>query len=161
MIRLTVSLLVLAIFAGCQTSPFGGGGDALPEPELLESGGTPAPPLDDGLRIAPEQRFKDVPLPSNLREDYERTYVFESDNLQIGRMVYNSKASVSELGQFYIRECPVSGWNLDSTTQDDDGAQLRFSKPGRQLDVTIRRQGVGRAQLLILHLTPAPGRGGN
>lgn len=102
---------------------------------------------------AGEQRFKDVPLPQNVREDLERTYVYESSRIQVGRMVYSSKASVNELAQFYIQECPKQGWTLNNVLQAE-GVQLAFSKPDKRLDVSIRGQGVGRSQLLVLTLTP-------
>lgn len=113
-------------------------------------------PIDNTLPLAVEQRFSDIPLPADAKEDLERTYVFESDTLQIGRMVYNSKSSVNDLAQFFIRECPVSGWTLQSVMQAE-GAALHFTKPGKKLDVTVTPQGVGRANLLIVNLTPSEG----
>jgi len=107
------------------------------------------------LPLSAEQRFKDVPLPQDAHEDLERTYVYESGTLQIGRMVYTSKASINELAQFYIRECPAAEWKLERALQAG-GAELLFRKPGKRLDVEIRSQGVGRSQLLVLNLTPDP-----
>jgi len=93
-------------------------------------------------------------LPMGVREDREKTYVFESKTLQIGRMVYTLRASVAEVAQFYIRECPVSDWKLQSALQAD-GAQLIFEKPGKRLEVNAREVGLARGGTqLILHLTP-------
>lgn len=122
------------------------------------SGPVDAPPVvEPGLRLSPQQRFADVPLPEGAQEDLERTYVFESKDLQIGRMVYMVKAKVAELGQFYIRECPASDWKLESVLQAE-GAELVFAKPGKRLHVSIRPQGVtrGGGSLLVLNLTPDP-----
>jgi hypothetical protein len=106
--------------------------------------------------LARTQRFKDVPLPSDLRQDLDRTYVYESGSLQIGRLVYTSKASVQELAQFYIRECPAAGWRLDRVLEAE-GAQLIFTKPGKRLEVMVKPQGTARSRLLILNLTPEAG----
>mgnify|MGYP005850162435 CR=1 FL=1 len=107
-----------------------------------------------GLDASPRRRFKDVPLPAGLREDFEQTYVFENANVQVGRMVYYSKASVTEIAQFYINACPESGWTLDSVLRAEGGANLDFRKPGKRLIVWVQAQGVGRSQKLVLHLTP-------
>jgi hypothetical protein len=110
-----------------------------------------APP---GLQLSAESRFADVPLPSGVREDRERTYVYESKTVQIGRMVYTLRASVADVAQFYIRECPVSGWKLERSLQAD-GAELLFEKPGKRLEVIVRDIGLARGGTsLVLHLTP-------
>ena len=122
--------------------------------ELLDDDGVEVDVvLDDGLPLSVEQRFSDIPLPAQVREDLEHTYVFESPSLQIGRMVYTSRASVKELAQFFIRECPAADWELKNL-MEADGVKLVFEKPGKRLVVEIRDQGVGRAKLLVLDLTP-------
>ena len=159
---LRTGIILTAIIVGCtacQTNPFARRSDATAEIEPLDSSGAApqsseapivAPP---GLALAPESRFADVPIPAGLTENLERTYVFESRNLQVGRMVYESKASVSELAQFYIREAPASDWKLDSVLQAD-GAELMFRKPGKRLQVSIHDAGMTRGRTLIVHLTP-------
>jgi hypothetical protein len=115
---------------------------------------------EGGLPLGVQQRFDDVPLPLDVREDLERTYIYESKMIQVARMVYTSKASVNELAQFYIQECPVADWKLQSVLQAE-GVELLFEKPGKRLLVEVRGQeGVGRSRLLILRLEPLPGAGG-
>ncbi len=106
-----------------------------------------------GLAVSSEQRFSDVPLPEGVRADLDRSYIYEDSELEIGRMVYTSRASVNDLAQFYIRECQAAGWNLDRVLQAE-GANLHFSRPGKRLEVHVRSLGVGRSQELVLHLTP-------
>jgi hypothetical protein len=160
MIR-TILMIALASagLTACQSMPWQNS-SASPQPpvELLDdTAGVEAPPVQDpGLPLGVEQRFKDVPLPSDVREDQNRSYVYESSTLQIGRMVYTSKASVNELAQFYIKECPAADWKLKSVLQAE-GTQLIFLKPGKRLEVFIKPQGVGRSQLLVLNLTPDGG----
>jgi hypothetical protein len=154
-VRLIAILSLIAgvlCLSGCETYGRGGAGDGVSDGEGVV---TPAP-VDNTLPLAVEQRFKDIPLPADAREDLERTYVYESDTLEIGRMVYTSKSSVNDLAQFYIRECPVAGWTLGSVMQAE-GATLHFSKPDKKLDVRITPQGVGRSNLLIINLTPSEG----
>lgn len=126
------------------------------QPPPVEMMDTPAPvgPPESSLPMSPQQRFKDVPLPAGLREDFERSYVYESANLQIGRMVFTSRANVNELANFYIREAPLGGWKLESALQAQGGQTLLFTKPGKRLEVRVQEQGVGRSRLLVLNLTP-------
>ena len=122
--------------------------------ELLDDSASPGTTISaPGLIPSTSQRFKEVPLPMNLREDTERTFVYDSKSTQVARMVYYSKDSLRDLAQFYIRQTKDSGWKLISTTQVDESVALQFTKPGRRMDVNIRRQGVGRSnQLVILYL---------
>lgn len=113
------------------------------------------PIQEPGLKLSTEQRFDDVPLPVNVREDTERTFVYESSSLQIGRMVYSTRATVNEIVSFYIRECPVSNWELQSVVQAD-GAELLFTKPGKRLLVSVTDMSVARAGAHTLILTLVP-----
>ena len=163
-------IIVLGLAAaGCASAPWNK--NQAPPVELLDeseaaavdqqmaSASVSSTPLDGSgtaTAIAPpagEQRFKDIPLPQNVKEDLERTYVYESSRIQVGRMVYTSKASINELAQFYIQECPKQGWKLENVLQAE-GVMLAFSKPDKRLNVNIRSQGVGRSQLLVVTLTP-------
>ena len=172
--RRVLSLLPIAalLLMSCETTPWQSRENEMPPVELLEEEGegvATASPPEAGLALNTEQRFADVPLPADVRCDTERTYVYESDDLQVGRMVYYSKASIAELSyyrshlglvdelaQFYIKECPAADWKLESVLQAD-GAQLLFRKPGKRLSIDIRPQGVARSRLLILNLTPESG----
>ncbi len=158
--KLLLTGLVCVGLAACQTNPFGNVSDPNALPDLSAQGeGIEAPVVPEtGLPLSTEQRFDDIPLPVDAREDLDRTYVYESKTLQIGRMVYTSKSSVNELAQFYIHECPAADWTLDNVLQAN-GARLVFSKPGKRLEVIIQPQGVGRSQLLILNLTPTDSTG--
>ena len=151
--RITISLFAVAFLAGCQSR------SNSPDP-LADMGPLDSAPLEDGdllpepgLQPASQQRFSDVPLPAGVVEDFDRTYIFESKDLQIGRMVYRIKASVAEVARFYIREGGRAGWTLDSVLQAD-GAELVFRKPAKRLRVTIRDSGIRRGTLLVIHLTP-------
>jgi hypothetical protein len=125
----------------------------------MENGGTAppsatsAPPPEPGLALSASQRFADVPLPQKVTEDFEKTFVYEDANTQIGRMVYTTKSSVNELAQFYIRECPTADWKLQNLIQAD-GADLLFLKANKRLKVTIRDLGITKGRQLVLTVTP-------
>jgi len=154
--NLLYALFVALALTGCETTPFQRSDDP-PPVELLddtgEKGADSAEPVEPGLAPALARRFKDVPLPQDLREDTDRTFVYDSKSTQVARMVYYSKDSLAELAQFYIKYAPEEGWKLISTTQADQSVNLLYGKTGRRLDISARRQGVGRStQLVILYL---------
>lgn len=153
-------LMALAAAPGCNTPMFGGRSAPPPvaEPNPLDSqGGYMAPVApESGLALSTSQRFKDVPLPVKVTEDLERTFVFESTNLQVGRLVYTSRASLPDLVNFYIRQAPTSGWTLQDVLEAG-GKTLVFTKPGKRLTVTVQQRGTVKGRRLILTLTPEGG----
>ncbi len=155
--RVTVVLLLVGLVGlGCQTSPFTRTSDDPTAGELPEGEkeGVEAPLLPGGmLPLAVEQRFKDIPLPVDLKEDASRTYVYETPEIQLGRMVYTSRASVNALASFFLEECPVADWEIESVMQAD-GTKLVMRKPGKRLAIDIQAQGLGRSQVVIINLTP-------
>jgi hypothetical protein len=107
------------------------------------------------LGVAPFRRFKDMPLPVGAREDIERTYVYESPKLQIGRMVYSVKGTLNELTRFFQLEYKAEGWMLKSVLRTE-GADLQFEKKDKRLRVTVGAGGrTTRTRLVTLNLVPA------
>lgn len=163
MIRLLVLMLVgILALPGCTTSPLRRQGPP-PTVEELEPADQDtsyeAPLLPEpGLRLSTEQRFGDVPLPVGVKPDFEKTYVFESASLRLGRMVYTTRASVNELAQFYIKECPTTQWKLKNVIEAE-GVVLLFKKPGYSLEVRARSVGIGLKRQLALTLTPIEATG--
>lgn len=152
--RAIAALTVAVMVMGCQTFDRISGRNQNTDPAAEETY-EDVPPTEPGLKLSTEQRFADVPLPTGLREDLEKTFVYESSTLQIGRLVYSTRATVNELVSFFIRECPVAGWELQNVVQAD-GAELVFKKSGKRLNVTVLTTGVayGGGRQLIVTLIP-------
>lgn len=162
MARFTLCLIMgIAVLStlGCQSMPWQK--EPMPPIELLEdtptenTGATAAPaPAPSGLQMATSQRIKDVPLPAKAKEDLERSYVYESASLQLGRMVYTIRAPVNEVAQFYIDTTPAAGWTLINVKQAEGSAEMLFRKQGKKLEVTVKPLGLFQGQRLVLHLVP-------
>lgn len=152
MIRATISLCVLAVtLTACQTGPFA---KNTSDQQLANDIA-----MADGSATGGPRRFPDVPVPEGADEDMQRTYSFESDSLQIGRLVYTVKDSPNNVAQFYIRECANMGWQLETALQAN-GVVLEFHRPGKRLWVTTQPTGVAnRSTLLILNYTPTDSTG--
>lgn len=107
-----------------------------------------------GLALSPDQRFKDIPLPVGLKEDLDRTFVYQSTTMEVGRMVYSSRASVYDLAQFFLKECPTSGWKLRNVLEAE-GKTLIFSKPGKELEILVMPMNVALGRRVSITLRPA------
>ena len=163
MIRL-ISLCSIAVCLiacmGCQSTTMPWEKNTMPPVELLDEEQasdeeiTPSPPQQSGLLMAPDQRFKDIPLPAKAKEDKERSYVYESPTLQVGRMVYTIRADVNDIAQFYIDNCPAADWKLINLKQAGGGAEMLFRKPGKKLEVSVTPLGIMQGKRLVLHLVP-------
>lgn len=143
---ISVAVIAMLVLSACQSGPFWKKNKKDP---LLNEGFA-----ETGLMASLQTRFPDIPLPVGAKEDMERTFVYESSALQIGRMVYTSKHSVNEVTQFYIKEAPKFNWILTSVLQAE-GAHLSFEKPGKLMQIVVRVSGIVKGgSLLIISLTP-------
>ncbi|MGC8738816.1 MAG: hypothetical protein ACP5UA_09255 [Candidatus Hydrogenedens sp.] len=150
-------LSTLLMSLGCGSMPWKKKNEQPPPVELLDetkTENTNTLPGEGTTLVPGPQRFKDVPLPDKVKEDFDRSYVYESSTLQVGRMVYSIRADANDVAQFYVKECPKYGWKLDNVIQGD-GVQLNYSKEGKKLQVNVRPQGIGRPKQLVLILTPS------
>jgi len=155
---LIILVLVVLGVVGCQSWPWERGPvETAPEADLFEEEpGVPMPAVPErGLRLSAEQRFRDVPLPVGVKEDSERTFVYESPDLQMGRLVYTLRASAAEVAQFYVDEAPAADWKRTRMIQGET-IEIVFVKPGRRLTVGVRDRGVARGTELTLTLIPEP-----
>jgi hypothetical protein len=134
------------LLTACQSGSFSKHGAANP---ATVSGGGPSP-----IPAMARTRFSDVPLPQGIKEDIERSYVYESASLQVGRMVYNVGKSVTNVAQFYINEAPRHGWQLTSMLQAE-GAQITFEKPAKRMWVSVSPDGLrDKNSRLVIHVVP-------
>lgn len=144
-----MSVLIIAgvVLSACESGPFKKGSN-----NDMSSDG--APVLQTGLVPAIDTRFADVPLPMGIKEDIERTFVYESQSLQLGRLIYTTKSEVTKVAQFYIEEAPKHDWNLVNVLQAD-GTHLTFQKQDKRMLILVRDLGIGRGGTqLIITLIP-------
>jgi len=128
-------------------------GDPLSAPK--DSSSYTAPVVEaPGLALSPDQRFKDSPLPVGLKEDPDRTFVYQSSNLEVGRMVYSTRSTVYELTQFFLTECPTAGWKLRNVLEAE-AKTLAFTKPGKELEVVVTPLNVASGRRVSITLRPA------
>ena len=121
--------LVLAAVIGCARTP---------EPERSEMIPTPAAIY----------RFEDVPIPRSLSIEKKESFIYESEAIKTGILVYVGKAKVRELANFFKENMVSHGWELVSNFERDD-ALLNFNKPGWGCVITILPSGMERSKVEV------------
>ncbi len=121
--------LVLATVIGCAQTP---------EPERSEMLPTPAAIY----------RFEDVPIPRSLAIEKKESFIYESEAIKTGILVYVGKAKVVELANFFKENMVNHGWTLVSNFERDD-ALLSFNKPGWGCVITILPSGMERSKVAV------------
>lgn len=82
--------------------------------------------------------FEDIPVPSGLTLDWNKSTVIESPSLKAARLVYKGRVEPDSLGQAFRTTLEANGWrHLTSTTSSDKGTTQVYDKSGNSLQVQI------------------------
>ena len=88
----------------------------------------------------PKQRseFEDIPVPTGLTLDWNKSTVIESPSLKAARLVYKGRVEPDSLGVVYRTTLEANGWHhLNSTTSSEKGTTQVYEKSGNSLQVLI------------------------
>ncbi len=121
--------LVLVVVIGCARTPEAERGEMIPTPAI-------------------SYRFEDVPIPRSLGIEKKESFIYESEAIKTGILVYTGKVKVGELAQFFKENMAIHGWTLVSNFQRDD-ALLTFNKPGWGCVITIRPTSMERSEVEV------------
>ncbi|MFO7775032.1 MAG: hypothetical protein R6W89_04470 [Candidatus Hydrogenedentota bacterium] len=150
-LSLIAFMALLFPLVGCQHPPWQQGQQVGGVESDEESDDYEAP--HPGLSLAPEQPFREVPIPRGLNYDGERSFIYERTGLEVGEAVYTTRHSVNELVEFFVRECAAAGWSLANRLQGE-GAELAFEQSDRELRIAIRDGGFFQGRHVFLRVTP-------
>lgn len=118
---LTLALLMSLFLFGCatnQTPPVGEG----------------APPV-----AALARGFEDVPVPANIELNSAESFVYDSEALRAGVLVYYGWVKVDSLVSYFKSSMPQQGWNLVNSFVYGD-AILNFEKGNKSAIIRIVRR---------------------
>lgn len=121
--------LMLTLVVGCARTP-----------EAKKSEMTPTP--------AAMYRFEDIPIPRSLAVEEDESFIYESEAIKTGILVYAGKAKVRDLVRFFKENMGPHGWRLVSNFERDD-ALLSFSKPGWGCVIAIKPTAMERAKVEV------------
>jgi len=121
--------LVLATVIGCARTPKAEKSEMIPTPAVT-------------------YRFEDVPIPRSVSIEKKESFIYESEAIKTGILVYVGKAKVVELANFFKENMANHGWKLVNNFERDD-ALLNFNKPGWVCVITILPVSMDRAKVEV------------
>lgn len=95
-------------------------------------------PEGEGTRAAAVRGFEDVPVPGNIELAMGESFVYESEALRTGVLVYYGYVSVDSLVNYLKSAMPQQGWNLVNSFFYR-GAALNFEKGNRVALINISK----------------------
>ena len=82
--------------------------------------------------------FEDIPVPSGLSLDANKSTVIESPTVKAARLFYKGRVEPDSLGVAFRTTLEANGWrHLSSTTSADKGITQVYEKGGNSLQVMI------------------------
>lgn len=87
---------------------------------------------------APRRQFDDIPLPSGLTYQPQRSVVIESPTVKAAQLVYRGRVEPVSLGDAMRTRLESTGWRpVSRTTTAKDGTLQVYEKDGNALEVHI------------------------
>jgi len=93
--------------------------------------------LGDSVPIYPG--FKLVPT---------KSFIYESGDIKVGRLVFVGKASVKDVVSYYKNTLPEKGWEPVAITIYGNSAELTFTTPEQFLQIEVKK-GFSETTLII------------
>jgi hypothetical protein len=82
--------------------------------------------------------FEDIPVPTGLTLDWDKSTVIESPSLKAARLVYKGRIQPDSLGLAFRTTLEANGWrHLASATNSEKGTTQVYQKSGNSLQVLI------------------------
>src|SRR6185295_2669265 len=82
--------------------------------------------------------FEDIPVPTGLKLDWDKSTVIESPSLKAARLVYKGRVEPDSLGVVYRTTLEANGWHhVTSTTSTEKSTTQVYEKSGNSLHVLI------------------------
>lgn len=97
-------------------------------------------------------QFPDIPIPSEVEMDINKTLILGSGDHWLGRLVLNSGRNANEVFNFYKRKMPTFGWQ-EITSVRSAISVLAFSKKDRVSTIQIQSRTLQGSKI---HLTMSP-----
>lgn len=95
----------------------------------------------DGTRVPapivflPE--FNDIPVPTELRRDDERSFVYETTGVSLGVLTYTGYFKPKSINTFYRNEMPANGWKFINAFTDSGRYYLSYIKDVRSCIISV------------------------
>ena len=116
------------------------------------------------VRLSPNPlpHFADIPIPTGFKRVDERSMDLVSGSVRLVRHVYEGRAGLTAVRDFYCEQMPMGHWREVNRRFEDGRFTLRFEKDNEGCDVELRRRGglsnMTEIQVVVMprHQTEAP-----
>jgi len=85
-----------------------------------------------------QNEFDDIPVPSGLTFDADKSTVIESNSMKAARLVYKGRIEPDSLGATFRTALEANGWrHMASSTSSQKGITQVYEKSGNSLHILI------------------------
>jgi hypothetical protein len=112
---------------------------------LLFLAGACAPVSQQSVKTSPvqEEQVKEellgenVPVYPGFKLIPEKSFIYESGNVKVGRLVFKGRAPIKEIVSYYKETLPEKGWEPLTITIYGNSAELTFTTPEKVLQIQV------------------------
>ena len=112
---------------------------------LLFLAGACAPISQQNVKTSPiqEEQVKEelldenVPVYPGFKLIPEKSFIYESGNIRVGRLVFRGRAPIKEVVSYYKETLPKNGWEPLTITVYGNSAELTFTTPDKVLQIRV------------------------
>ena len=96
-------------------------------------------------------RIDDLPVPDRYKFNEDKSFVFETETIRTGILIYNGGSDITKVIDFYKEEMPKHGWSMIHMFQHKDATML-FQK--ENWICTVKLEGSWSSNVLSLTIAP-------
>ncbi|WP_456342682.1 hypothetical protein [Thermovibrio sp.] len=89
-----------------------------------------------------------VPVYPGFKIVSSKSFIYESGNIKVGRLVFTGKAKIKDIVSYYKNTLPEKGWEPVAITIYGNSAELTFTTPTQFLQITAKK-GFSETTLII------------
>jgi hypothetical protein len=89
-----------------------------------------------------------VPIYPGFTLVSDKSFIYESGNIKVGRLIFTGNASVKDVVSYYKATLPEKGWEPVAITIYGDSAQLTYVTPTQFLQIEVKKS-YGTTYLII------------
>ena len=98
-------------------------------------------PKEVNKKVNVVQRLaNNIPLYPKFKYQPDKSFFFESNGVKAGVMVFQGRAKVGDMVNFYKQEMPGYGWTLVSAYQYGNQALLDFTTPDKTCQISVEEK---------------------
>lgn len=112
---------------------------------LVVSGCAPTKSSVSDASLAPQYRFEDVPVHPKLKISPNESFIFETQSIKAGILVYYGSESINEVVEFFKNEMPKHAWRLVNSIEAKGIVSMNFEKEGWSTLMRVHRSALKTA----------------